>query len=250
MAAPVIDTKTSVLALTEGQIYTIQLTATNSPTTWAISSGALPSGLTLETSEGKITGTPDLDAAGAVYSLQITATNSSSETSNPMTITIGVERNAFELSAATEIDINLRTGKASMPNVEMGDEGKMIFHAKSGDIMPVTIGLMKDGYSQDINVNNINFYAKEYEPETLYRITNGVMRKVGSGVGCRYQCMLDFSAAALETVLSNYEEDAGTYVDMVAEIQIDFQQDVGTNTSSNSVKTSQNFILRLSRDLG
>ncbi|MBN9213003.1 MAG: hypothetical protein BGO45_13340 [Microbacterium sp. 71-36] len=59
--------------LTKGAAFSQTISATGTaPITWAVTAGALPAGLTLEASTGKISGTPS--AAGA-YGFTLTATN-------------------------------------------------------------------------------------------------------------------------------------------------------------------------------
>jgi hypothetical protein len=58
---------------TVGAVFTYNISATNTPTSYALASGTLPAGLSLNTATGAITGTPT--AAGA-SSVTVTATNS------------------------------------------------------------------------------------------------------------------------------------------------------------------------------
>lgn len=67
---------------TVGTPFTYQISATNSPTSYAVSSGTLPDGLTLNTTTGEISGTPT--TAGAP-SVGVTATNAGG-TSAPATL--------------------------------------------------------------------------------------------------------------------------------------------------------------------
>ena len=69
---------------TRGVAFSYQIVASNSPTTYAIASGTLPAGLTLNTSTGLITGTPTATGTSA---LGITAANTAG-TSAAATVTI------------------------------------------------------------------------------------------------------------------------------------------------------------------
>ena len=77
-------TSPSTASGTVGQAFSYQITATNSPTSYAAT--GLPSGLSLNTSSGLISGTPD---TAAVSSVSLTATNSSG-TSAAFTLTLTV----------------------------------------------------------------------------------------------------------------------------------------------------------------
>ena len=96
MAAPVINTDTSVFAFTRGRYYSVAFTATNTPTSWTIAGGALPDGMSLDTGTGIISGAPNRDSEGSVFKLTLTATNGAAETSAETVFTIGVERPSSE----------------------------------------------------------------------------------------------------------------------------------------------------------
>ena len=69
-----------------GQAYTSQLIATGSvPITWSISSGNLPTGLTLNTATGAITGTP---ASTGTFNFTVTATNTAGANQQNLSIVI------------------------------------------------------------------------------------------------------------------------------------------------------------------
>jgi hypothetical protein len=71
---------------TTGSAFSYQIVATNSPTSYAIATGTLPAGLTLNTSTGVVSGTP---TAVGTSTLGITATNGVG-TSTPATVTITI----------------------------------------------------------------------------------------------------------------------------------------------------------------
>lgn len=81
-AIPVVSTGSQTG--TRGVALSYQIVASNSPTTYAIASGTLPAGLTLNTSTGLITGTPTATGTSA---LGITAANTAG-TSAAATVTI------------------------------------------------------------------------------------------------------------------------------------------------------------------
>jgi len=83
---PGIEIQAGALATgTDGMAYTVALTATNSPNTWAVVSGALPTGLVLN-NNGTITGTPTADGT---FNFIITATNGAG-TSAPVAYSITI----------------------------------------------------------------------------------------------------------------------------------------------------------------
>jgi hypothetical protein len=82
---PGAPTITSALAAigTTGSPFTYQITASNSPNSY--SSGALPAGLTLNTSTGEISGTP---SAGGTFNVPITAANALGSDTKTLVLTI------------------------------------------------------------------------------------------------------------------------------------------------------------------
>jgi hypothetical protein len=76
---------TTLTGGTVGTTYDVTLTATgDNPITWAVDSGELPDGLTLNT-DGTITGTP---AAAGIFTFTVRATNSVNSATKELTITI------------------------------------------------------------------------------------------------------------------------------------------------------------------
>ncbi|PZS21663.1 MAG: hypothetical protein DLM54_04115 [Acidimicrobiales bacterium] len=75
-------------AATVGTPYSYSFTASGSPApTFTVASGNLPTGLTLDSATGALSGTP---SAGGTYTFSITATNAAgSVTSGPLAITVG-----------------------------------------------------------------------------------------------------------------------------------------------------------------
>jgi hypothetical protein len=71
---------------TIGVAYSYQFTATNTPTSWAVASGTIPTGLTFSTSTGLLSGTP---TTGATYTFAVSVTNGSgTATSGGLMITV------------------------------------------------------------------------------------------------------------------------------------------------------------------
>ena len=68
-------------ALPDGQVdkaYSATLSATGgaTPYSWALTSGTLPAGLSLDTSSGAITGTPSVSVSGAPLTFQVSDSKS------------------------------------------------------------------------------------------------------------------------------------------------------------------------------
>ena len=80
--------KITTEGLSEGTVntaYNQTLAADNNPTSWSVTNGSLPAGLSLNTSTGEITGTP---TTANTYSFTVTATNDYGSDSKEFTLTI------------------------------------------------------------------------------------------------------------------------------------------------------------------
>lgn len=84
LSAPAI-TSASTANGTTGSAFSYQITASNLPTSYAAS--GLPSGVSVNTGTGLISGTP---TAGGTYSASISATNATATANQALTITIGL----------------------------------------------------------------------------------------------------------------------------------------------------------------
>lgn len=101
---------TSLLPAKEEEAYadTIRVSGGASPYTWSIISGTLPTGLTLNTYTGYISGTPSKGSAGN-YSVTIGATDSSAPPlSGQQSLSITVEKGGYE--ATITVGAGLKAG--------------------------------------------------------------------------------------------------------------------------------------------
>lgn len=78
-------TSSSAVAATVGEQFLYQITATNLPGSFAVASGSLPPGLSLDTATGRIKGVP---AVAGSYAVVVSATNNIGAGTQPLTITV------------------------------------------------------------------------------------------------------------------------------------------------------------------
>ena len=234
MPIPVIDTRTSEQAWLTGRPQEWQPYATESPTSW--SATGLPSGVSINTSTGLVSGTP---TSRGVAIASIVATNAHGD-SAPLLVPFSV-RGAAGLSQdsldqlSLLIDFDLTTGEITIPGIdppaaigveELAQETattrikRELMRVKSGEEFPILVGFKRDGVLQDIDVTRIELSARENEPEESYEITedSSAVTKVGSGEDTRFRTSLRISEELLEGVFSNFEDDNGTQAGLLAEI--------------------------------
>jgi hypothetical protein len=244
MAAPQIDETTSVLAFRRGEFITYQPAALNTPTGWTAS--ALPAGLTINATTGKISGTP---TEPGFYLVTLTATNV--DGSDQFIIKIGIEAVAFNADAFVEVDIEIGSGKVTNPAI--ADSGKPdvpVIYGKMGDWLLLSVGFTKGGVLQPLSLSQLDLALKEFEPEVVLVITEGAFATVGSYDTQRQQIAVKLDPDALRPILSSYEADRATEFDAVAEFRWGLQHILpGDEDPSILEGSSQNFVLRVTRDL-
>ena len=131
---------------TEDSSYSqkVNVTGGTSPYTWSIVSGSLPDGLTLKTTTGVISGTPDDDTTGS-YSFSIRVTDSSTSTlSTQHSFSLFVREGTFE--SVISVASGLASGEA---NVFV--EGEWVAALGGGESVHLSLDL---GSSQTITVDD------------------------------------------------------------------------------------------------
>ena len=104
MAIPVISNTTSVLGFRKKQEFAYQPYASNTPTSWAAT--GLPTGVTINTTTGLISGAATIPG---VYVVSLTASNATGP-STPHQIAIGIEDGPLNDSIGIELNVDVRTG--------------------------------------------------------------------------------------------------------------------------------------------
>ncbi|MDZ4789319.1 MAG: glycoside hydrolase family 31 protein [Blastochloris sp.] len=188
-SAPVITTGQTANGST-GQAFSYTVTASNSPTSWALASGNLPNGVTLATSTGVLSGTP---TAGGTFTPSFTATNGTG-TSAAQAVSITITAGLDPLFTGTV------SGSAPYGNFAIYDANKVFDgdtatffapDAASGGFAQIDLGLTLTG-----RVSTIRFMAREgYTNRTVGGIFQGssngtswtTLHTVGSDPGFVWQ---------------------------------------------------------------
>lgn len=245
MPIPVIDPTTSVLSYLKGEFFVYQPAATETPTSWA--AVGLPTGVTINTTTGKISGAA---TEPGVYNVTLTATNGSGA-SAPLFVAMGIEASDFAAAASILLNVDLATGIVTNPGVtSTGDTPAPPLYLKRGDKVLINVGFFQGEFLQDIPIDQVDLAIKEFEPDALLLLSDGVFEKIGDYDTARYQFLVYLDPDDLTNVLSSYEDDASTHVDAVAELRWSIiHQRIGEADPSSLERSSQNFTLRLARDI-
>jgi hypothetical protein len=256
MAVPVINTTTSVLALTRGRYFAFQpmvALGSEAATSWSLSGGALPTGLSLNATTGLISGTPDRESEGSVMQTRLVANNASGS-STPLPLVFGIRYAEVEPDGSLHATVDLDTGAVAIVGQDQRTaDNRAIAHVKAKDELPLTVTFVRRGLVVDLPVISLAAVADEYEPEVghlLHAPGDTVVRKTGEGETARFTVWLDLTGDDLAGVLSSYEGDTGTAVAMVAEIRWSYTVSMGEVNARVAHRSSLNFWLAVHRKAG
>jgi hypothetical protein len=255
MPAPVIDPTTSVLAWQRGRYYAFQPALTAASTaadSWAIASGSLPTGVSIDEDTGLISGVVSTEAQGSIWVAQLVATNGSGP-SSPVRLTFGVEYPEIEIDGAIHCVFDLDSGAVAFRGLDqVSDDGLAVVHCKANDQFPLSVQFVRREQIVELPITELQIAGKINEPEppvALQAANDDTILQVGSGETARYLIWVDLTAAALDTALFDYEDDDGTTVSMLAELRAEYTVDLGEELTRTASRSSLNFWLVLHRDL-
>lgn len=224
MAKPVITAPISPRIIAQGVAFSQTIAVSNTPT--EIAATGLPSGLTAVLSGSTITvsGTPLVQVQTTT---SITATNGDG-TSDAVVIIFVVMATPPGMGGPFDIvlDYEMTTNEVSMPGVEAPAAGEPLFWAPRGTNRHLLVGITYFGVLQDINpaseTTAIKLGMKELETERLIEETTGATVKVADMPDDRQRYRIPFRVTPSKWTgpLSDYENDAGTQILALSEIQV------------------------------
>ena len=252
MAAPIINPNTSVLGFTTGQFVAYQCATTDGQVgTWSCAN--LPEGLSINATTGLISGMP---TTPGVYNCVIKIHNAAGDGLLP--VTFGIDDAGYITDVGIEVNIDLISGAVTFPT---SADGKL--HGKSGDYLPLLIGLQKSGELLDLPVTGIAFGLKEFESDARLILSNGSFTKLGSYERTRWRTLVYLDQDKLAGALADYEASAAvgdaasttttddsqliTLLSAPCEFQIELQQTDPNLTPAIIHRSSQIFTMLLER---
>ena len=137
-------TTTSLPGGSDGTAYpgaTLASTGGTAPISWSVTSGSLPSGLSLDASTGAISGTPT--GAGVVTTFTVTATDTSVPTPQTASANLSITITSPALTITT----------SSIPNGEDGETYVGATLASSGGTAPITWSVSKGKLPAGLSLN-------------------------------------------------------------------------------------------------
>lgn len=230
MAVPSINQTFDRLDYLNGVAVSQTFTATNTPTSWAMTN--VPTGLSFNTSTGALTGTPIATRALA-FSSSITATNGDG-TSNALLVLIVVDVAAAGGTTgdfADEIDFVLTRkelvtlgGPVETPPNEVDPPGPLLTKFWTGERYELAVGLSKNGILQDATVDELDGITVSLLDRQGARpvvISEEGITEIGSGAGDRrYKVTVGLTAAQFARHFREGVRSTGaaTYFDAVMQL--------------------------------
>jgi hypothetical protein len=196
MAVPSITTTQSVLSYGQYQEWEFQPYATNSPTSWTTT--ALPPGMALNTSTGKISGAALLPG---VYLVGFRAINGDG-TSDAQIITIGIDA-VSDAAPSGLVQVNIDTMTKQVTFGPLGApiapaENGALFTLKSGDDPVFHVVFHRGGVVVELDLADLSFGVKENEGDGLV-----IESTDWATSGTAYRVYGQFTGDALEGALGN-----------------------------------------------
>lgn len=243
MPAPTISNLTGIFLLGVGESLNYTPFASESPTSWACS--GLPSGISINTTTGVISGAP---VAAGISTCSLTATNGTG-TSLALAFIINVVAAPLADEGLVEINYDIQTGQITNPSISSGPQ----LYAKNGDVIPIALALVRAGIMRTASITNVKATLRDdYDSEiaTLYDDAPGAPLDVTSP---RYRLLLDFTAAPVLNALSEHEGDApptGTPFELAAKIEIEITWSItAINAITTAIRTTVTFSCHLAKAL-
>lgn len=255
MAAPTINESPAYEVIASGAAYAKTLTATNTPTSWALT--GQPAGVTINNS-GAISGSSSVTAATA-YTFSATATNGDGTSAAVTWLVlvvpsiVGVAQGSF----ARAIDLDLNFGTLQIPGVgsplpvarstspattplepaEFDDETRYLTRWTVDDRFALSLGAAMNGVLQDLDISNIAAVLRAEEGERGISIGEGDLTATGSGATARFETMIYLDPAELDGIVSAFEGPLDTTAPLLLGISIEVANDARDYDSALQTET-------------
>lgn len=239
MAAPVINTTTSVLGYKQWETWNFQPVGTPPATYWNVS--GLPAGMDFNAVSGLISGAAEVPG---VYDIGLIAGNDDG-ISAQIVITIGIEATGIAVpSDEVDLWINLQTREVSNAYPPKRDDNPL-YSLKQNDDVFFRLRFHKNGVVADLDLDSLFFAIKELDSESIL-MSSSTWEKIGTGENTSYRLRATLTDAKIDSALSNYEEDTGTKFTALSEFEWYAPALLGGGTS---VSSSQTFPLEIVREI-
>ena len=194
-----------------------------------------------------------------ISTVRLVATNAGPTDSAEVLFTISIEPAAAVPDSNADIVWDFATNSvivqtSSALNLTAVDRDTPILFVKEEDDLIARLRLVKNGSVLDLgdlpDANSLKLVLKELEPEAQVLLSDNA-DKAGTGDSSSYLVHAKFNGDSLAASLTNYETDAGTFYDALAEFELTFTNPgYFAGTPATLRRTSKTFRIRIERDLG
>lgn len=220
MAAPTIEIRTSLQVAEVGVAFSFSPAALNVPTSW--SALYLPTGLSINSSTGAITGTPTTEG---FWQTVLAATNVDGTDRVILLIPV-LPSSAVTLPDPFDLRLDFDTDSLLvLKDGAAAEEGEVLFYAPQGTNRVLSIGIIADGINTDADPEDdgltLKLGLKERETERLIELAGGTPEKVTlDDDTIVYRIPMRIDPANWQGALLDYENDSGTMIKALAELQL------------------------------
>jgi len=244
MSVPVISTISELLDLTEDvAMVPWHPVASGTPTSWSCS--GLPTGVSINTGTGVISGTP---TTADQYSCSLVATNGDGS-SAPFEFVVNVSASGLADEGMVDLTIGLDTGLVN--GMAMGDDALPLLYATPADVIGLAIGFERDGVLRALAPTKITIAMRDtygLPPVTVYDAAPGAPL---DALEPRYRALFTLTAAEIADMLEPHAKDGsrgGTDFNMRAKCQITFEfSAAAVDGETDRARTSVEFKVHLAK---
>jgi len=233
MAVPTINESPGYEIVASGAAYAKTLTATNTPTSWALS--GQPSGIVIS-SGGAISGTPSVTTATA-YTFSATATNGdgTSAAKTWLVVVVPAAVGAVAGDPKRYLDFDLTYGTLQIPGKGtpqpatrpplFAEKAAALTSWRVGDRFELAVGALQDGVLQDLDVTRVEVVIREFESDPGYVVGELDIAETGTSTTRRFVTTVFLDPDQFDAILSGYEGDAATLATMYLGVRLELPDD-------------------------
>lgn len=247
MSLPIISNTQGILGYTKGEPWQFQPLITLASGTLGVTSTALPTGITLSGTTGRLT--CDGSTPAGLYVIGLQANDGGGNFTAVTEFTIGIEAASSLLAGSSNVgvplDIDIVTKKVTLAG-STPEEGLPLCVVKQSDVALFNLRFFNGDVQLDPDPDTLKFAIKDLETNALL-LEKNVFGAGSTGATAFYQMPVEFSSTALTNALAGEEADDGG-ASVICKAEIQWTQTVSIGAVSTLRITTQTFLIQIDRD--